>query len=58
MATVAYKEVLLMLTNIAFRSDRYGSSEIFVLDADGSGRIRLTDDGATCDSPAWSPFKQ
>jgi Tol biopolymer transport system component len=31
------------------------NSEIYVMDADGSNAIRLTNDAATDDSPAWSP---
>jgi TolB protein len=34
--------------------DSDGSSEIYVVNANGSGHERLTDDG-TNESPAWSP---
>lgn len=45
-------------TKVAFGSDRaYGStqySDIYVMNADGTGLTRLTTDGASYD-PAWSP---
>ncbi len=40
---------------IAFRSSRDGNAEIYVMNADGSGQIRLTDNPASDGSPAWSP---
>ena len=40
---------------IAFESDRDGNSEIYVMNADGSGQIRLTDNAAADLEPAWSP---
>ena len=42
---------------IAFVSERdgFGNSEIYVMDPDGSGVTRLTDDSATDSFPAWSP---
>ena len=40
---------------IAFTSDRDGNSDIYVMDADGSGVTRLTDNPANDSSPAWSP---
>ena len=42
-------------TKIAFSSRRTGNSEIYVMNADGSDAIRLTDDAANDISPAWSP---
>ncbi len=41
---------------IVFASDRYnGNADIYVMNADGSGQTRLTDNqGADC-TPAWSP---
>ena len=38
---------------IAFVSSRDGTSEIYVMDADGSGVVQLTNDGGI--SPSWSP---
>lgn len=40
---------------IVFQSDRDGNPEIYVMNADGSGLTRLTDDPANDLSPAWSP---
>jgi len=41
---------------IAFVSNRDGNNEIYVMAADGSGQINLTNDSATSDvDPAWSP---
>ncbi len=40
---------------IAFASERDGNYEIYVMNADGSEQIRLTNDPATDVSPAWSP---
>ncbi|MCY4473859.1 MAG: hypothetical protein OXC83_00275, partial [Chloroflexi bacterium] len=40
---------------IAFVSDRDGDDDIYVMNADGSGVVRLTDNDADDFSPAWSP---
>ena len=41
---------------IAFVSNRYdGMAEVFVMNADGSGQIPLTDNPAHDMAPAWSP---
>ena len=40
---------------IAFASDRDGDYEIYVMNADGSGVTRLTDNSADDWSPSWSP---
>ena len=40
---------------IAFESTRDGNSEIYVMNADGSGHNRLTTNTANDYSPAWSP---
>jgi Tol biopolymer transport system component len=40
---------------IAFESDRDGNDEIYVMNADGSGQTRLTDNTAHDRSPSWSP---
>jgi hypothetical protein len=40
---------------IAFSSRRDGNFEVYVVDADGSDPMRLTNDGAFDGYPAWSP---
>lgn len=40
---------------IAFRSNRTGNNEIYVMSGDGSGLINLTNDPSDDDLPAWSP---
>ncbi|HOU13802.1 MAG TPA: hypothetical protein PKZ84_11870 [Anaerolineae bacterium] len=40
---------------IAFVSDRDGNEEIYVIQPDGSGLTRLTDNPAVDRDPAWSP---
>ncbi len=40
---------------IAFSSNRDGNPEIYVMNADGSGLTRLTDNPASDWAPAWSP---
>ena len=40
---------------LAFRSDRDGNDEIYVMDADGSGQHNLTRNPASDYSPAGSP---
>jgi len=40
---------------IAFVSDREGQDEIYVMNPDGSGQTRLTDNIARDGDPAWSP---
>jgi Tol biopolymer transport system component len=40
---------------IAFVSDRDGNSEIYVMNPDGSGQTRLTNNPAKDIDPAWSP---
>jgi len=40
---------------IAFASDRSGSFEIWVANADGSGTVQLTSQGGHSGSPHWSP---
>ena len=39
---------------IAFRSDRDGNAEIYVMSADGSNQTRLTTNGAYDGGPSWS----
>ncbi|MEW5987642.1 MAG: hypothetical protein AB1791_13500 [Chloroflexota bacterium] len=43
---------------ILFVSSGYGNSEVYVMEADGSGRTRLTNNLANDDEPAWSPDGQ
>src|SRR6266702_1791405 len=40
---------------IAFTSNRDGNSEIYVMNADGTGATRLTNNAAIDGDPAWSP---
>jgi CSLREA domain-containing protein len=40
---------------IAFVSNRHGSGEIYVMNADGTGQTNLTNSSADDFSPAWSP---
>jgi len=43
-------------TKIAFESYRDGNFEIYVMNADGSKQIRLTNNPAYDGFPSWSPF--
>jgi Tol biopolymer transport system component len=40
---------------IAFMSDRDGNREIYVMNADGTGLTRLTNDDVDDENPSWSP---
>src|SRR5207248_3000848 len=40
---------------IAFTSGRDGNDEIYVMNADGSGQVNLTNNPALDQVPAWSP---
>ena len=42
-------------TRIAFSSNRNGSFDLFVMDADGRNVRRITTDGGTEGEPAWTP---
>ncbi len=44
-----------VISRIAFSSDRDGNYEIYVMNADGSGQTRLTDNEALEWFPTWSP---
>jgi TolB protein len=43
------------LTTISFTSDRDGSKEIYLMDADGQGQRRITGHKSISLSPAWRP---
>jgi hypothetical protein len=49
------REAIASLAKIAFYSDRDGNHEIYVMNADGSGQINLTDNPADDLGPAWPP---
>jgi Tol biopolymer transport system component len=40
---------------VAFETNRDGNSEIYVVNPNGSGLVRLTSNTATDSDPAWSP---
>src|SRR2546430_1193376 len=40
---------------IAFTSDRDGNREIYVMNADGTNQVRLTNNPVVDDHPTWSP---
>jgi TolB protein len=40
---------------IAFIGDRDGNDQLYVMNADGSGLVRLTRGQADKDAPAWRP---
>ena len=42
-------------SKIAFDTDRDGNFEIYVMDADGSNQVNLTNSAAADRRPAWSP---
>jgi dipeptidyl aminopeptidase/acylaminoacyl peptidase len=42
-------------SRIAFVSERDGNREIYIVNADGTGLVRLTNEPANDDAPAWSP---
>ncbi|HLL77367.1 MAG TPA: Calx-beta domain-containing protein [Pyrinomonadaceae bacterium] len=43
------------LGKIAFASDRAGNFDIYVMNPDGTGLVRITDDPAEDTHPTWSP---
>lgn len=47
-----------IIGKIAFVSDRDGNAEIYSMDTDGGGQIRLTEHAGEDHSPAWSPDGQ
>jgi TolB protein len=42
-------------TRLVYQSNRTGNSEIYIMNADGTGAVRLTDHPAVDENPAWSP---
>jgi len=42
-------------TQIAFRSDRDGNGEVYVMNEDGSGQTNVTNHASADGSPSWSP---
>jgi Tol biopolymer transport system component len=42
-------------TKIVFQSTRDGQAEIYVMNSDGSGQTRLTENSAADTAPSWSP---
>jgi len=48
-------EVIAIVGQIAFTSHRDGNDEIYIMNADGSGIIRLTNNGAKDGEVSWSP---
>jgi TolB protein len=53
-ATFAQTPTLRANGKIAFTSDRDGNREIYVMNADGTNQVRLTDNLVVDDSPTWS----
>jgi hypothetical protein len=41
--------------SIAFVSDRYGSSQLFLMGPDGSGQLQLTQEDFAVEQPSWAP---
>ena len=54
-ATICIGECVPPQGRIAFRTDRGGDPEIYVMKFDGSEQVRLTDDNDDEFLPAWSP---
>jgi dipeptidyl aminopeptidase/acylaminoacyl peptidase len=54
-ASPAFEVVQAGLGRIVFQSDRDGNQEIYSMNADGSGVLRLTNDPAFDGDAAWSP---
>ena len=53
-ATAATSASLSLTGHIAFASTRAGNSEIYVMNANGTGVTRLTNNAAEDAEPAWS----
>src|SRR5215831_12829264 len=56
-ATISVAQTPTLRANgkIAFTSDRDGNREIYVMNADGTNQVRLTNNSVVDDGPAWSP---
>ncbi len=54
-ATFAQTPTLRANGKIAFTSDRDGNREIYVMNADGTNQVRLTDNHGADSHPVWSP---
>jgi Tol biopolymer transport system component len=53
--TAATSASLSQIGRIAFVSHRAGNDEIYVMNTDGTGTVRLTNNPATDGEPTWSP---
>ena len=53
--TTAPETTVPKITKIAFVSNRDGNQEIYVMNSDGSGVVRLTNNSAEDGGPVWSP---
>ncbi len=53
--TIAVAPNSLALGKIAFASNRDGCAQIYLMDTDGTGQSRLTNNAANDASPKWSP---
>jgi Tol biopolymer transport system component len=42
-------------TKILFRSNRDGNNEIYIMNADGTGQTRVTNNPADDTAPRWQP---
>lgn len=54
-APAAAQPDLVIADQILFVTDRDGNSEIYVMNPDGTGQTRLTNNAATDKHPAWGP---
>jgi len=41
--------------HIAFESDRDGNYEIYIMNADGTNQVNLTNNPADDEEPSWAP---
>lgn len=46
-----------LISKIAFTSQRNGNEEIYVMNTDGSNQMNISNNAASDEDPAWSPFK-